>query len=50
VTGTLAGYGYRGYFIEVTARGKAWAIQVRGRKYTVDDVYVLGTDKLASPA
>jgi hypothetical protein len=31
-------------------RGKAWAIQVRGRKYTVDDVYVQYTDKIASPA
>ena len=43
-------YGYRRYFIEVTAGGKAWAIQVRGRKYTVDDVYVEYSDKLATPA
>jgi hypothetical protein len=40
-------YGYRRYFIEVTAADKAWTIQVRGRKRTVDDVYVEYTDKLA---
>jgi len=42
-------YGYRRYFIEVTAGGKAWTIQVRGRKYTVDDVYIEYTDKPAKP-
>jgi hypothetical protein len=42
--------GHRRYIIEATAAGKSWTIEIRGRKYTVDDVYIEYTDKPARPA
>lgn len=38
-------YGYLRYWMEVTSGGRKWTIQVRGRKNTVDDVYVEYTER-----
>ena len=42
--------GHRRYVIEAAAAGKAWTIEIRGRRYTVDDVYIEYSDKPARPA
>jgi hypothetical protein len=38
-------YGYLRYWMEVNAGGRKWTIQIRGRKNTVDDVYVEYTEQ-----
>lgn len=43
-------YGYRRYWMEVTAGGKKWTIWIRGVKRTVEDVYVEYTEGGGPPA
>jgi hypothetical protein len=43
-------YGYLRYWMEVTANGKTWTIQIRGLKRTVDDVYIEYTDRTPARA
>jgi hypothetical protein len=38
-------YGYQQYWMEVTAGGRKWTIQIQGQKNTVDDVYVEYTER-----
>ncbi|MEN6604046.1 MAG: hypothetical protein ABFD86_16685 [Bryobacteraceae bacterium] len=42
-------YGYRRIWMEAESGGKAWTVEVRGAKNTVDDVYVDYTEKRTQP-